>query len=483
MSLDDAARKAFAAVDWAATSLGEPAGWPQSLKTALDIMFSSRFPMCAAWGPDLVFFYNDAYAPFLGARHPQAMGLPMADVWPEIWDDLLPLIRRAMSGEATWSEDQHLVMTRNGFEEDTWWTFSYSPLRDETGQIAGFLDICSDSTGKMLNARTVETKRARLSESESRFRALVNATSDVVYQMSADWQEMRQLDGRGFLADTDGPSVRWIEIYIPEEEQPVLRAAIAKAVAAKAPFELEHRVRQANGAIGWTLSRAIPVLGADGEIVEWFGMAADVTERRRKDDHLRLVVNELNHRVKNNLAMVQSIAMQTFRRADDIDQAATQFSARLVALARANDLLTGERWTGVDLRGVLLEAVDSHSDDPERLVLDGADVEISAKSALALTLAAHELATNAVKYGAWSTMGGTVTIRWTAQPHAKGLHLVLEWIERGGPPVTPPTRRGFGSRLIERGLSAELNGNVRLAFEPDGLVCRIEANIGEEDGI
>jgi PAS domain-containing protein len=193
-------------------------------------------------------------------------------------------------------------MTRNGFEEDTWWTFSYSPLRDESGAIAGFLDICSDSTGKVLNARTVETKRARLSESERRFRALVNASSDVVYRMSPDWQEMQQLDGRGFLADTAGPSVRWIEAYIPEEERPAVRAAIAQAIAAKAPFELEHRVRQADGAIGWTLSRAIPVLGPDGEIVEWFGMAADVTSRRRKDEHLRLVVNELNHRVKNNLA-------------------------------------------------------------------------------------------------------------------------------------------------------------------------------------
>ncbi len=483
MVLDAATRRAFAAVDWAASGLGAPEGWPQSLKTALEIMVSSRFPMCAAWGPDLIFFYNAAYAPFLGARHPAALGMPMNEVWAEVWPDLQPLIRQAMSGEATWSEDQHLVMTRNGFEEDTWWTFSYSPLRDESGAIAGFLDICSDSTGKMLNARTVETKRARLTESESRFRALVNATSDVVYQMSADWQEMRQLDGRGFLADTDGPSVRWIEAYIPEEERPRLNAAIAQAVAAKAPFELEHRVRQVDGAIGWTLSRAIPVLDADGEIVEWFGMATDVTERRRKDEHLRLVVNELNHRVKNNLAMVQSIAMQTFRRAEDMDQAATEFSARLVTLARANDLLTGERWTGVDLRGVLLEAVGSHSDDPERLVLEGEDVEISAKSALALTLAAHELATNAVKYGAWSNAAGVVTIRWTAQPLPKGWRLSLAWIERGGPPVVPPTRRGFGSRLIERGLSAELNGEVSLTFEPEGLVCRIEARIGIEDGI
>lgn len=483
MVLSLAAQRAFGDVDWAQTSLGAPAGWPSALKTTLETMISSRFPMFAAWGPDLILFYNAAYAPFLGARHPAALGMPLKDVWAEVWPDLLPLVESALAGEATWSEDQHLVMTRNGYAEDTWWTFCYSPLRDETGAIVGILDICSDSTAKVLNDRRVEAEQARLAESERRFRALVNASSDVVYRMSPDWREMYLLDGGGMIASAAQPIVGWIEASIPAEDQPAIRAAIAQAIVTKTPFELEHRVRRDDGTLYWVLSRAVPVLEADGEIAEWFGMAADVTERRRKDDHLRMVVNELNHRVKNNLAMVQSIAMQTFRRAEDIDQAANRFSARLVALARANDLLTGERWTGVDLRGVLLEAVSTHCDDDERLALDGPDLEISAKSALALTLAAHELATNAVKYGAWSSSGGVVTIRWTAEPLHKGVSLLLDWTERGGPIVSPPTHRGFGSRLIERGLSAELNGTVVLAFEPDGLTCRIEANIGAEDEI
>jgi two-component sensor histidine kinase len=210
-------------------------------------------------------------------------------------------------------------------------------------------------------------------------------------------------------------------------------------------------------------------------------MSADVTERRRTDEHLRMVVNELNHRVRNNLAMVQSIAMQTFRRADDPEQAATRFTERLVALARANDLLTGERWTGVDLKGVLREAVSSHSEDPHGLVLDGPDVEVSAKSALALTLAAHELATNATKYGAWSVLDGTVTITWSLRTAPDGRILCVEWKERGGPIVEAPAKRGFGSRLIERGLAAELDGKVVMDFQPEGLVCRIEARL-KSDG-
>lgn len=480
---DGEVRLIFPAVDWDATSLGPPATWPQSLRTTLEIMMSSRYPMCAAWGEDLTFFYNDAYAPFLGARHPEAMGMSFKSVWSEIWDDLAPLIDSAMAGRATWSQDIHLVMTRNGYEEDTWWTFSYSPLRDDRGAVVGFLDVCSDSTAKVLNDRDLLQERERLRESEAHFRALVNASSDVVYRVSADWQEMRQLDGRGLVADLSTPSVRWMELYVPEDERAAVEATIAQAVETGGDFELEHRVLQTDGSIGWILSRAIAVRDADGRIVEWFGMATDVTARRRTDDHLRLVVNELNHRVKNNLAMVQSIAMQTFRKAEDAEQASARFAARLVALARANDLLTGERWTGVDLGGVLAEAVASHNETPERLRMDGPTVQVSAKSALALTLAAHELATNAVKYGAWSNGDGVVDIRWRAEPDGRGQRLSVEWREIGGPTVTTPTRRGFGSRLIERGLAAELGGKVELVFDPAGLICRIEAVVGvDEEG-
>jgi len=128
---------------------------------------------------------------------------------------------------------------------------------------------------------------ARLAESESRFRALVNASSDVVYRMSPDWTEMRQLDGRGFLADTEEPSVRWIDEYIFPEDRPHVLAVIEDAIRRKGVFQLEHRVRRADGSAGWTFSRAVPVFGDDGEIIEWFGMASDVSARREAEDRLR----------------------------------------------------------------------------------------------------------------------------------------------------------------------------------------------------
>src|SRR6188472_214192 len=113
--------------DWSGSPLGAPAFWPQSLRTAVSMVLNSRHPMFIAWGPDLAFLYNDGYAPILGARHPAALGLPFRVVWSEIWPDILPLIQRALAGEATWSDDLPLTMERNGYPEQTYFTFSYSP--------------------------------------------------------------------------------------------------------------------------------------------------------------------------------------------------------------------------------------------------------------------------------------------------------------------------------------------------------------------
>ena len=321
-----------------------------------------------------------------------------------------------------------------------------------------------------------------LRESEARFRALTTATSDVVYRMSPDWLEMRQLDGRGFIADTETPSIAWIDEYLLPEDQAWILSVIQEAVAAKSVFQLEHRVRQADGQVGWTFSRAVPMLNEAGEIQEWFGAATDVTDRRRAEDHLRLVVNELNHRVKNNLAMVQAIAAQAFRSAGDLAGAEASFRARIMALAMATDLLTGEEGVRPSLRQVLELAVRAHAPSAARFALRGPDLALPPKAAQALSLAVHELATNALKHGAWSSAEGAVAIDWTSEAGEDGARtLRLEWREHGGPAVEPPQRRGFGSRLIERGLAGELGGKVAMLFERPGLACIVEAPIPDAD--
>lgn len=325
---------------------------------------------------------------------------------------------------------------------------------------------------------------ARLRESEMRFRALTTATSDVVYRMSPDWREMRALDGRGFIADTDSPSIDWVGEYLFPDDQPAIFAVINEAIRTQSVFQLEHRVRRVDGSVGWTFSRAVPLLDEAGGIVEWFGAATDVTERHEAEDHLRLVVNELNHRVKNNLAMVQAIAAQTFRNSEDLAQAEASLVARLAALAMATDLLTGEQWARPSLRLVIEQAVRPHAPRPDRVRLEGPELELAPKAAQALSLAVHELATNALKHGAWSGSQGEVAIDWscetTGEEALRRLH--LNWREHGGPAVSPPQRRGFGSRLIERGLAAELGGVVRLTFDPAGAACEIDAPLSPAGG-
>ncbi len=154
---------------WEQTSLGTPDGWPQSLRTTLSIILNSKFPMFLFWGPELLCFYNDAYRPSLGneGKHPNALGSPAAEVWEEIWDVIEPLITQVLAGgEATWSEDQLIPIYRNRRLEDVYWTFSYSPVSDESGQIAGVFVTCTETT------KAVQSRQALL-HSEKRFHSLV----------------------------------------------------------------------------------------------------------------------------------------------------------------------------------------------------------------------------------------------------------------------------------------------------------------------
>ena len=154
--------------DWSTSPLGPPASWPQSLRAVVGLLLQSRFPMFAAWGSELGFLYNDPYAEILGAKHPRALGRRFYDIWSEIWPDISPLIDAAMAGQASYHEDLPLLMNRRGYDEQTWFTFSYSPLRDETGKVAGMFCACTETTQKVLALRELrelnETLERRVNE-------------------------------------------------------------------------------------------------------------------------------------------------------------------------------------------------------------------------------------------------------------------------------------------------------------------------------
>ena len=210
-----------------------------------------------------------------------------------------------------------------------------------------------------------------------------------------------------------------------------------------------------------------------GTIIE----VRDISEEKAAAERQRLLINELNHRVKNTLATVQSIAAQTFRGQTDAAVRAV-FDARMAALSNAHNVLVEDNWESANLRGVIESALAPHllaEVDTNRFRLTGPDERLHPKVAVTLAMALHELMTNATKYGALSVPEGRVAVTWTLRPLDNARQqLNLTWQEQGGPPVTPPTRKGFGSRLIERQLPLEFDGLAEISYPPAGVVCRLQ---------
>lgn len=206
-----------------------------------------------------------------------------------------------------------------------------------------------------------------------------------------------------------------------------------------------------------------------GTIIE----VRDISEEKRSQERQRLLVNELNHRVKNTLATVQSLAWQTFK--DVEPEALERFNGRLATLSKAHSILTGGGWEGANLRELVEAVVAPYGD--ERIAIDGSDCDVGPKAAVSLSMVLHELATNAVKYGSLSEPGGSVAIRWRCDEQDNGIDLELSWEEQGGPPVLPPARQGFGLRLVERQIGLEFQGGATVDFCESGLVCRMRVTV------
>jgi PAS domain S-box-containing protein len=232
--------------------------------------------------------------------------------------------------------------------------------------------------------------------------------------------------------------------------------------------------RRKDGSEFWTAVFISPVRGESGDIVQYFASFADVTKHKEDEAKAKLLIDELNHRVKNTLSTVQSIVWQAMRTASDPKVIREAIESRLFALSRSHDLLTRQNWESAGLLDIVHDALEPFravEGRAERIVLKGENIRFPPKTALALGIVFNELATNAAKYGALSNEAGSILIEWTKESTAEGDRLLLKWQEKDGPPVKTPSRLGFGSRAIERGVDHELEGTVRLDFRPDGLAC------------
>lgn len=239
----------------------------------------------------------------------------------------------------------------------------------------------------------------------------------------------------------------------------------------------EIRYRRKDGSEFWAGVFISPVRDEDDEIVQHFASFVDLTRLREEQIESKMLIDELNHRVKNTLATVQSIVWQASRTNSDPRVIREAIEIRLFALSRSHDLLTRENWESAGLVDVLNDALEPFGiadGRAERVTIKGEKIRFPPKAALALGIAFNELATNAVKYGAFSNAAGSIHIEWKVESGANGPRLTLVWWEKDGPPVAPPTRKGFGSRVIERGLAHELEGVVHLDYRKEGLVCTMD---------
>ena len=201
----------------------------------------------------------------------------------------------------------------------------------------------------------------------------------------------------------------------------------------------------------------------------------DITERKRFEARQITLINELNHRVKNTLATIQSMAAQTFRGKQHHDPL-DKFVARLMALSQAHNILTRSNWESADLTEIVATTIAPHqAEDGSRFQCDGPAVRLTPRAALGIAMALHELCTNAVKYGALSNLGGRVRINWRLTGASRSRRLEMRWIESGGPRVEKPDHEGFGTRLVRATLAEDLDADVQLNFVPAGLECTVDA--------
>lgn len=350
-------------------------------------------------------------------------------------------------------------------------------------------DGAGDMPGQPATERPIATveaeNQALRAENERLRRVLDSARHYAVITMNLDgritgWnQGARLILGYG-EAEILGRSG---EILFPAEDR-AAGAFVGELLRAReegcAPNERWHLRR--DGSRFWASGAMTPLHDADGKVAGFLNILRDNTRVRAEEERRALMLAEMGHRVKNALTTVQAVALETLRRAEVPADVQTAFTDRIVALAQSHDLLLGEHCDGVPLMRVIERAVLPYG-GADRTVLSGAPVRLPANTVEMLSLAFHELATNAAKHGALSVPQGRVEVCWTTRRVQNGPHLLeIVWHEHDGPVVVPPASRGFGSRLLERGLPYEFDGAVTLHFRPEGLECRISLPVATNSG-
>ncbi|MEW5688349.1 MAG: HWE histidine kinase domain-containing protein [Pseudomonadota bacterium] len=448
-------------------------------KPPIDRATLYRMTNAAPWGvmsintQGTVDYANTGMGRWLTIPSPATGQSPESAVTPDLWKRLSQPVADGMTGVPF----EHHISARDVGGESRDLKLNVMPRGGGDNPVTGVVVSVYDVTETRALDRAVRENEARLAQ-------IVNVSPTAIYLYdfnagSAVWAAGLTEPVYGFTPQELVAGGRGlISTLIHPEDVPSVAARLQDL--AQAPdgvvSDFELRVRRKGGGWRWILDRAVAFeRDGAGRVTKTLSAAIDIDERKRAEERRMLLINELNHRVKNTLASVQSIARQTLRSGRPADQAMELFTARLVALSAAHNVLTRENWEGAFLTEIAQEALApfaTRSDD--RIRIDGPVTRLSARAAVGIAMALHELATNAVKYGALSGEAGRVELSWSVTP-GEIPHLSLVWRERGGPPVARPSRTGFGSRLLRQGLPGELDGTTELEFAPEGVTCRITA--------
>jgi PAS domain S-box-containing protein len=344
------------------------------------------------------------------------------------------------------------------------------PLFDEHGRVAGAVNCMQDIT---VMRRVEDAWR----ESQQRLAATYAHAAIGMAEVDENGRLLRVNETACQI--TGYPREELLKLTVFDVTHPDDRAADlaryrGQAAGKDEGYVSEKRLIRKDGRVIWVDVRSSTVRDAAGRFLYGIRVVQDISDRKQAEARQKHLLDELNHRVKNTLATVQSLASQTLRGVESPEAFRHTFEARVVALSKAHDLLTTRNWQGADLQELVSQQLAPYSTiEPSRLVLAGEPVALTPRAALTLSMVFHELATNAAKYGALSTPTGSLDVRWSvdrgpAGPGGAPDVVRLTWRESGGPAVVPPERRGFGSRLIERSAS-ELDAEMQFAFEPGGV--------------
>lgn len=498
--------------DWSDHPFGPPETWPQSLRSALSICLNSAFPTAIYWGPELRLLYNDAWAPIPGPRHPEALGAPAKTVWADIWHVIGPQFDKILStGSGLYVENQMLPMRRYGSPEETYWSYSFTPIRGEDGTIAGIFNSGSETTQTVLSQRQMalmlelsEVLRAEPDAESGRRAAMAMLGRRLCVERvgfaefgnaerAAKVVEEWNAPGVAPTADFDAPA--GCALFVERElaagravriddvrAHPEVRTGEIEAVLAPLGIGAVVAVPWLEGGriAGFAyLHAAGPRAWSDFDISTLDGLIQRTRGwlgEQRAEQRERIMIREIDHRARNVLAIALSVVRLTD--AEDIAEFREKIEERITALAKAHGLLAGERWSDIELEKLLDEELAPYAGDSGRVRRDGPAVPLPPELTQTVALVLHELATNAAKHGALGSPDGVLTVRWRIGSSGR---LEIDWTESGlDLRQGDAPRTGFGTTLLERIVEAQLGGTIERTFTDTGLVCRIAIPLAAE---